>query len=282
VEIKKNMPKKYVNFLIVPDGNPKSIKLKLSFLMTRVIVGVLGFLLVFVVILSIFHGELLYQVIVGKSLKQENERLKSYNTKVKELEKELKDYKKFVQRVAQLAGVEYPEQSEGSLAYYPESKDIEDKEAILSLTEKEEKKIRLPDSISTQPDSLANIPMGRPIGGWITRGFSMNTYGFGGEHPGVDFAAKIGTEVKATANGKIVFAGWDDIYGNLVGIDHQNGYLTYYGHNSKILVNPGENIRRGDVIALSGNTGRSSAPHLHYEIRKDDVPVDPKSFISHR
>ena len=277
------MAKRYVNFFIVPEGKPKSLKFKLSFFVTRVIVGILGFLLVFIVVLSILHGKLLYEVIAGKSLKQENERLKRYNAKVVQLEKELSGYKRFVQRVAQLAGVEYPQsESQVQLAYHPESRDLEERETVLSLTEKEEEKISSPNSISIQPETLVYIPMGRPIEGWITRGFSMDIYGFGGEHPGVDFAAKIGTEVKATADGKIVFVGWDDIYGNLVGIDHQNGYVTYYGHNSKILVNVGGTIRQGEVIALSGNTGRSSAPHLHYEIRKNDVPIDPESFLSHR
>jgi murein DD-endopeptidase MepM/ murein hydrolase activator NlpD len=110
----------------------------------------------------------------------------------------------------------------------------------------------------------------------------MNIPSFGTQHPGVDFAAKTGTDVKATADGKVILVGWDDIYGKLVALDHENGYTTYYGHNSKILVNPGDVVRRGQVIALSGNTGRSSAPHLHYEIRKDDVPVDPQTFLKQR
>ena len=276
------MPKRYVNFLIVPEGNPKSLKFKLSVFATRAIVGALGFLLVFIVVLSILHGKLLYEVIAGKSLKQENAKLKEYNSKVVQLEKELREYKRFVRRVAELAGVEYPGQSEVQLVHYPQSKDPEQREVALSLMEKEEKKVFSPDSISTHPDSLGHIPMGRPIEGWITRKFSMDIYSFGGEHPGVDFAAKIGTEVRATADGKIVFVDWDETYGNLVAVDHGNGYLTYYGHNSKNLVNVGDAIQRGDVIALSGNTGRSSAPHLHYEIRKDGVSIDPEDFLSHR
>jgi murein DD-endopeptidase MepM/ murein hydrolase activator NlpD len=88
--------------------------------------------------------------------------------------------------------------------------------------------------------------------------------------------------VKTTADGKVVLAGWDDMYGNLVAIDHGNGYVTYYGHTLKNLVNIGDNIRRGDVIALSGSSGRSSAPHLHYEIKKDGVPIDPKEYLNQR
>ena len=273
------MPKRYVNFLIVPEGNSKSLKFKLSFFSARVIAGVVGFLLVFIIILSVLHGRLLYEVIIGKSLKQENESLKRYNAKVVELEKELSEYERFVQRVAQLAGVKYHGENESQLAYSPQSIEPPDREAVFNFMETKREIISSPDSISTQPDSLLHIPMGRPIEGWITQRFSMNIPGFGREHPGVDFAAKIGTEVKTTASGKVIFAGWDDTYGNLVAVDHGNGYLTYYGHNSKNLVNVGDAIRQDDVIALSGNTGRSSAPHLHYEIRKDEVPIDPEDFL---
>jgi len=271
------MPKRYVNLLVVPEGNSRSIKLRLPVGVTWLLAGTIGFLLFFVIVMSILHGRLLYEVVMGKSLKQENERLRRYNARIVELEKELREYKKFVRRVAQLAGVEYPGQSEARLAYYTEGKASTEREAVLSF----------PGNISTfldsfpeQSDSLRHIPRGMPIEGWVTQGFSMSTYGFGGEHPGVDFAARTGTEVKATADGKVVFVGWDDIYGNLVAIDHGNGYVTYYGHNSSILVRVGDIIRRGEVIALSGNTGRSSAPHLHYEIRKNEVPVDPEKFLS--
>jgi murein DD-endopeptidase MepM/ murein hydrolase activator NlpD len=122
--------------------------------------------------------------------------------------------------------------------------------------------------------------MGAPIEGWATKGFSMNNPKFGGGHPGVDFAAKIGTKVKVTADGKVASVVWDDMYGNLVAIDHGNGYMTYYGHNLKVLVNVGDTVHRGDVIALSGSSGRSSAPHLHYEIRKGDDVIDPKDFLN--
>jgi len=268
------MPRRSVSFLIVPEGHSRSLKFRLSFFTLRLLVGVLGFLLLFVIVLSVFHGKLLYEVIAGKSLKQENEKLKRYNAKVVDLEKELWEYKKFVQRVAQLAGVEYQGQTETQLASYSEG--------IPSFAEKEAEASSTLDSIMVQPDSTRHIPTGAPIEGWITQGFSMNIPGFGAQHPGVDFAAKTGTEVKATADGKVILVGWDDTYGKLVAIDHGDGYATYYGHNSKILVNLGDAIRRGQVIALSGNTGRSSAPHLHYEIRKDDVPIDPGSFLNRR
>jgi murein DD-endopeptidase MepM/ murein hydrolase activator NlpD len=283
------MPKRYINFLVVPEGSPKSLKFRLSYLATWLILGLVTILLFFVIFFSIIHGKLLYQVLAGNSLKQENERLKRYNATVVELEKELAEYKNFVQRVAELAGVEYEGRKTNKLAYhmdpdsdYSEKIGEKEGEAIPPSTREQEKKLPFVESITTPSDSLVHIPMGTPIEGWATRGFSMNTPQFGGAHPGIDFAAKIGTKVKATADGKVILAGWDDTYGNLVGIDHGNGYVTYYGHNLKNLVNVGDSVHRGEVIALSGNSGRSSAPHLHYEIRKDGVPIDPKDFLNQR
>jgi murein DD-endopeptidase MepM/ murein hydrolase activator NlpD len=73
--------------------------------------------------------------------------------------------------------------------------------------------------------------------------------------------------------------GWDDVLGNFVIIDHGNGFLTTYAHNKELLVRNGERVSRGSIIALSGNTGHSSAPHLHYEILRDGVPVDPAPYL---
>jgi murein DD-endopeptidase MepM/ murein hydrolase activator NlpD len=273
------MSRRYLNFLIVPEGKSKSYKFRLSSFTARVIVGLLAILLVFIMVMSFFHGKLLYEVILGKSLKQENERLRRYNTKVVELEKELDSYKRFVQRVAELAGTEYRISSTSSFADYSHDMGGEYEEAMKLASEQPMESLAAFDSILTESDSAFHIPLGNPIEGWITQGFSLNTHGFGKEHPGIDFAARVGTEVRTTADGKVIFAGWDDVYGNLVAVDHGNSYITYYGHNSKNLVNPGDLVRRGQVIALSGNTGRSSAPHLHYEIRRDDIPIDPEGFL---
>jgi murein DD-endopeptidase MepM/ murein hydrolase activator NlpD len=273
------MPRRYINFLIVPEGSPRSLKFRLSFLTARAAGGLVGLILVFVIVLSVLHGRLLYQVIVGKSLKQENERLKRYSAKVTELERELKEYQGFVQRVAQLAGAQYPGRTTSSIASYSPELDMEDEAEDSLFPYGQRPSSFASDSGLMESDSLRLIPTGLPIEGWVTQGFATNIPGFEGEHPGIDFAAKTGTQVKATADGKVTFAGWDDVYGFLVAIDHGNGYLTYYGHNSGNLVGVGDTVIRGQVIALSGNTGRSSAPHLHYEIRKDDIPINPEGFL---
>jgi murein DD-endopeptidase MepM/ murein hydrolase activator NlpD len=123
------------------------------------------------------------------------------------------------------------------------------------------------------------IPYGMPLDGWVSKGFIEDPKSLGGAHPGIDIAASLGKEVKSTASGEVKFAGWDDYYGKLIIIDHKNGYQTYYGHNSELRVSKNEKVKSGQVIALSGNSGRSSAPHLHYEIKKNRVSVDPGKYI---
>ncbi len=99
-------------------------------------------------------------------------------------------------------------------------------------------------------------------------------------HKGVDIAAPMGTDVYCAAQGKVIFAGQKNGYGNCVIIEHGNGLATLYGHLSKILVDANQQVKIGDVIAKVGNTGRSTGPHLHYEVRKNNTPVNPKLFLN--
>ncbi len=114
-------------------------------------------------------------------------------------------------------------------------------------------------------------PAGLPLQGRLTQGFHSG-------HKALDLAVPEGTPVRATMDGQVVFAGWDAHgYGNLVVLE--NGpYRTYYAHLSEIPVQVGQQVRAGEVIALSGNTGNSTGPHLHYEIRLNGQPIDPRPF----
>jgi murein DD-endopeptidase MepM/ murein hydrolase activator NlpD len=100
-------------------------------------------------------------------------------------------------------------------------------------------------------------------------------------HEGMDFSAPVGTEVYATGNGSIEMAGHDDGggYGNEIIIDHGYSYKTVYAHLSRIFVKPGQKILRGQIIGSVGNTGKSTSPHLHYEVRKNGVPLNPIYFF---
>lgn len=99
------------------------------------------------------------------------------------------------------------------------------------------------------------------------------------KHDGVDLAVEYGNKVRAGADGVVKFAGWQAGYGLLIIINHEYGYETRYGHNSKLLVHPGQVVKKGQVICLSGNTGESTGPHVHYEVRFKGEPIDPVPFL---
>lgn len=112
----------------------------------------------------------------------------------------------------------------------------------------------------------------------FTSGFKMR---WGRLHGGVDLAVPEGTPVYAADNGKVIVAGnLGDGYGNYIILDHQNGYKTLYAHNSELLVSVGDVVAQGEQIALSGNTGNSTGPHVHFEIQVNDEKVDPQQFVT--
>jgi len=132
--------------------------------------------------------------------------------------------------------------------------------------------------------TLALVPYRKPVIGEVefTSGFGVRVDPFLGRpamHTGLDFRASIGDPVRATANGKVVSAGWSGGYGRMVEIDHGNGLSTRYGHLSEINVRVGDPIKIGQVIGAVGSTGRSTGPHLHYETRIDGEAVDPQKFL---
>jgi len=102
---------------------------------------------------------------------------------------------------------------------------------------------------------------------------------WGRMHEGIDMAVNTGTSVMAADGGKVTYSGWDSGYGYRIDIDHGNGVVTRYGHNSKLLVEVGEIVGQGEVIAKSGNTGRSTGPHLHFEVRIDGTAMNPYDYI---
>ncbi len=138
------------------------------------------------------------------------------------------------------------------------------------------------DSVSGLPVATVSrgLPMGElewPVVGWVSSHFGMRE---GRPHEGVDIAADHGSPIKATMSGRVIFAGPRGTYGNTVILDHGDGLSTLYAHSSRILVSEGEWVNKGQVIALVGNTGRSLGPHLHLEMRVNDLPYDPMICLS--
>jgi len=140
----------------------------------------------------------------------------------------------------------------------------------------------LDNFFKNQKSLLSSTPSIWPTRGWVTSGFGFRKSPFTGlreKHEGWDIAARNGAPVLTTADGVVVVEGREYGYGNLVEIDHGYGLVTRYGHNSKHLVKVGDRVKRGQVVVLVGNTGRSTGPHLHYEVLLNGVPVNPKNYI---
>jgi murein DD-endopeptidase MepM/ murein hydrolase activator NlpD len=138
------------------------------------------------------------------------------------------------------------------------------------------------EKMARSTDQLATKPSIWPVSGEVTSGFGWRNspYGDGSElHPGIDIANNMGTPIVATADGEVVKSGAAGGYGNEVQIDHGNGITTIYGHNSRIIVTVGQSVKKGQIISYLGSTGRSTGPHVHYEIRVNGTAVDPTSFM---
>jgi len=153
---------------------------------------------------------------------------------------------------------------------------------IQETTVREAGILELWESLSERQSLLAATPSIKPVQGWFTSKFGYRISPFTGRptmHQGLDIAAAPGTPIYATADGVVSFAGYDPGYGKLVSIDHGYGVVTRFGHTSQIFVEVGQHVHRRDLIAAVGNTGRSTGPHCHYEVRVNNVPVDPHNYV---
>src|SRR6476661_7434658 len=139
------------------------------------------------------------------------------------------------------------------------------------------------DSLASHSQRLAATPSIMPTQGWLTSAFSSMR-----EHPilhiarpheGIDVTAPMGSPIEAPAAGTVTDAGWESGYGNTITIDHGYGLVTKFAHCSKLLVRTGQHVSRGTKIALVGNTGLATGPHLHYEVHVNGRPVDPLKYV---
>ena len=153
-----------------------------------------------------------------------------------------------------------------------------------SLLKKQETQLSFLEDILINKDVLKDVlPSGLPVeGGWISSGFGSRIHPVSGKrkaHLGVDFPGKKGTEILSVAPGVVIKSERVSGYGNLVEIRHAEGYTTRYAHNSKLLVKEGDLVEKGQAVALMGATGVVTGTHLHFEVRKNGTPVNPKKYF---
>jgi murein DD-endopeptidase MepM/ murein hydrolase activator NlpD len=165
---------------------------------------------------------------------------------------------------------------------YPDFLDMLD-ELGAGINDREQKLSVLESLLMSRSLSERVMPSGRPVeDGWLSSKYGKRNDPFSGKqefHKGLDFAGKKGSEVIVVGDGVVTWAGKRSGYGNLVEVSHGNGYVTRYGHNQKHLVKVGDTVRKGQQIALMGSTGRSTGPHVHFEVMRDGKTVNPARYI---
>lgn len=242
-----------------------------------------GIILVFGFLLSLgFYG--LFQHAKHLRTKRENAELWEKNQKLQETQNELNQRYKILEqkakRFSEMTGLNNsgiaPVNTGGPA--FPISS-MEAAESLMARTKELEDKF---NSYEAPLKEKMKIPAIWPLQGLLNDNYGgrRNPMGGGFEfHEGQDIKVDIGTQVAATAAGKIITAGYQGGYGFMVEIDHGNGMTTRYGHLSKVLVKEGQEVKRGEIVGDSGNTGRSTGPHLHYEVRINGEAVDPSLYL---
>ncbi len=190
-------------------------------------------------------------------------------------------------RLSGMGGAIVEDHPLGSIFDKGQEKLVEDMRLNIGLMKEEatlleESLHELKEYIQGKKILLAYTPAIWPTRGWVTSRFGYRVSPFTGLrefHQGLDISTQMGTPIIAPADGVVARVGMQGGYGNMITIDHGYGYITRYGHISKAMVKAGARVKRGQTIAVVGTTGRSTGPHLHYEIHINGLPINPKRYI---
>lgn len=257
------MEKDTFTVIVVPHDPQKTRNYKIPYRLFYVLLTFVGIGLIAMIIFVATYGKLLLKARESVLLGRQVEELTKRNEQIGEILRNLSELHAMDLKVREMLGVDIAE--EDSLAMHRTQENGE-------LTDI--------DVQRGKEQMLRSIPSFWPVRGYITKSFNMaGGAGTTDHHPGIDIGVERGTPVRSAASGYITEAGWDDTYGYYVLMDHGYGIKTLYGHNDRLVVMRGERVGRGQTIAYSGNTGISTAPHLHFEVMQDNVNVDPLKYL---
>lgn len=220
---------------------------------------------------------------------KELKKLKSQNSELyeitSEVENKLAEIDKLQRQLEKMAGIKSPSRG-GNVGREIKPEELETEKGLEVLKETLDDKERelevFIDELEERFEYLERVPDLWPAAGRFTSGFGNRKDPFGKGirfHQGIDIANSPGTDIKAAGKGTVTFAGNKGGYGKVIIIDHGNEYNTLYGHNQKLLVNVGDKVEKGQVIANMGSTGRSTGAHLHFEIHKNGNPINPLDIL---
>lgn len=262
---------KQLSILVIPDDGSRTLEFKLNYILLGVLVVALFVLVLFVGAGGVFFWQALHWENKSLALQRDNARLQREIARVDELAQVVTRMKAWDQQLRTILSPNI-ELSPASYSVPVVSSRVADEQVTLvrgQLRGAEQTDARRTPSIWPISQAL----------GWVSRAYQVQEGIFRNQHMGIDIVAPEGTPVQATADGQVVVAGDDDVLGRMVVIDHGDGYMTRYGHNGALLVSEGERVRRGQHIALVGNSGHSSGPHLHYEVLENGRARDPQDFL---
>lgn len=304
------MANKSYTILVVPDRSAATRKFRVQATLLVRLAWASGLLFLLLVGMLIHYFVVVGQIGENRVLSEENSQLRTQlklvHERVEHISQTLDRVERFDQKLRALTQLNDPERN---LAIGPlptddhQAGDEDPDEAAFSHRGLPEDTAFLPsklDSLAVEATSdeqsiqqltryfedqknlLASTPSIWPARGWVTSDFGIRTDPYTSErsmHRGLDIANEIGTPVFAPSDGVVIFDGTEGGYGNVLVLDHGYGVRTRYRHLSKILVKLGDKVKRGQQVAAVGNTGRSTGPHLHYEVRVNGIPENPKKFI---
>lgn len=244
-----------LTFIVVPHGDLETRTFDISYRYLRLLIGAAGGLLVLFIIMVASWWYIAAQAARVPALEREVARLEDERRQVAELARALAEAEAQYERVRHLLGA---------------TADEKQREPLLPPLRQESSAPAAGPQEPTQPDAW---PLSEA--GYITRRMAAG----GSSHPGLDIAVPKDSYIRAAGAGVVSAAGTDEVYGEFVLIDHGGGIESMYGHASRLFVAPGDRVERHEVIALSGSTGRSTAPHLHFEVRRNGEAIDPLVMI---
>ena len=290
------MANEFYTLIVVPHAKARFRKFQISVRFTKWVLGVSGVLAAALAVMLVHYTSVALQVADLKRLRAENEVLtaktKAYEENAGKLQARVQTLQNMVTKLGVMAGLEpnLPDAQVGGVGggtsreALPPSADISSslgamEKSVQSLTQKS---AHLEEFYQDQKVLLASTPSIWPVRGYLSSRFGNRTDPFTGLfdfHPGIDVSTPIGTKVQAPADGVVVSCGVKGAYGNAIVIDHGYSVVTRYAHLSAFAVKPGQRVRRGDLIGYVGQTGRSTAPHLHYEVWVKDQLQNPITYI---
>ncbi len=286
--MKKKRKRKSYTVMFVPDDNGRTFYIRIN---RYIIYSLFFFLVIFVLgigALLMRSGEIGAKLQLTYSLLNENKRLINENEKLRSITQKLESIEHtstYLQRLATAVGEEALSATVSKANHTKEKMFSEDSlDAFIDDLRTEESDIykQLKVSSASRKELSLSIPNISPVDGWITKRVIKDPDKPYNNHLGLDFAAKEGTPIRTTAPGIVHDVSNDTYFGLSVTVKHKFGYITRYGHCLQTLVSKGDVVKRGQTIALIGNTGRSTAPHVHYEILKDGKNVDPIEYVFKR